>query len=58
VSLEGRLPGRTPGACEVWRYRASGDLFLQIEKWPDGLVFLAGESVHKGMLEVLPGSGS
>ncbi|MDX2020136.1 MAG: DUF4178 domain-containing protein [Deltaproteobacteria bacterium] len=58
VVVDGRVPERTSGSCEVWRYRAAGDLFLQIEKWPDRVVVLAGESVHKGMIDVLPGSSS
>lgn len=58
VALEGRVPGRTTGACELWRYRAAGDVFLQIERWPDRVVVLAGESIHKGMIDVLPGSGT
>ena len=56
VAVEGRAPARSTGSCEVWRYRAAGDEFLQIERWPDRTVVLAGESVHKGMLDVLPGS--
>jgi hypothetical protein len=54
VVVSGRTPGRTSGTCELWRYRAAGDFFLQIEAWPDGLVVLAGPSAHRGMLEVLP----
>ncbi len=56
VAVDGRAPGRSNGNCEVWRYRAAGDVFLQIERWPDRVVALAGESVHKGMIDVLPGS--
>ena len=56
VAIEGRVPGRSTGTCEVWRYRAAGDEFLQFERWPDQTLVLAGESVHKGMLDVLPGS--
>lgn len=58
VAVDGRVPGRSSGTCEMWRYRAAGDLFIQIEKWPDRVVVLAGESVHKGMIDVLPGSDS
>ncbi|MDZ4694124.1 MAG: DUF4178 domain-containing protein [Deltaproteobacteria bacterium] len=54
VSITGKCPGRDAGACEVWRFRAAGDLFLQVEKWPDKVVALAGESIHKGMIDVLP----
>lgn len=54
VTLSGRVPGRTAGNIEVWRYRAGGDVYLQIERWPEGVVVLVGESVHKGMVDVLP----
>jgi hypothetical protein len=54
VEVAGRVPDRTAGSCEVWRYRAAGDHFIQIERWPDRTVTLVGESVHKDMLEVLP----
>ncbi len=56
VEMTGNVPDRTPGPCDVWRYRAAGDLFLQIEKWPDRLIVLAGESVHKAMIDILPGT--
>ena len=54
VATTGRTPGRISGSCEVWRYRAAGDTFIQIEAWPDGLVVLAGPSAHQGMLQILP----
>lgn len=54
--ITGAVAGRTAGPCEIWRYRAAGDLFLQIERWPDRVVTLAGESVHKNMVDVLPGN--
>jgi hypothetical protein len=54
VATSGRTPGRLSGTCEVWRYRAAGDTFIQIEAWPDGLVVLAGPSAHQGMLQILP----
>jgi hypothetical protein len=54
VEMAGRIPDRTGASCELWRYRAAGDRYLQIERWPDRTVTLAGESVHKDMLEVLP----
>ncbi len=38
--------------CALWRYRAAGDRFLQIEQWPDRLRMLAGASVHPNMLEI------
>jgi hypothetical protein len=55
VDVSGKVPGRTAGAFEVWRYRAAGDLFLQIELTSTGRLVLYGESVHKGMIDVLPG---
>jgi hypothetical protein len=54
VEVAGKVPERLAGACEVWRYRAAGDVFLQIERWPDRTVTLSGESVHKDMVDVLP----
>lgn len=56
VEVAGKVPDRFAGTCELWRYRAAGDLFVQIERWPDRAVALAGESVHKQMVDVLPGS--
>jgi hypothetical protein len=55
VELAGSVPERTGGATEVWRYRAAGDLYLQIEEGGGRAFMLAGESVHRGMLDVLPG---
>ncbi len=43
-----------PRPCTLWRYRAAGDQFLQIEHWPDRVRTLAGASVHLGMLEMRP----
>jgi hypothetical protein len=54
VEVAGRVPDRVAGTCDLWRFRAAGDLFLQIEKWPDRTVTLHGESVHKDMIDVLP----
>jgi hypothetical protein len=54
VEVAGKVPDRLAGGCEVWRYRAAGDVFLQIERWSDRTVILAGESVHKDMVDVLP----
>jgi hypothetical protein len=54
VELEGTAPNRVAGTCELWRYRAAGDVFLQLEKWPSLTVALAGESVHKDMVEIFP----
>ena len=55
VEIAGSVPERTPGSVEVWRYRAAGDLFLQIEEGGGRVFMLAGESVHRGMIDVLPG---
>ena len=54
VDVDGSVPDRAAGSCEVWRYRAAGDLFLQIEKWSGKTVTLAGESVHKDMVQIFP----
>ena len=41
VDVEGSVSDRAAGSCELWRYRAAGDLFLQIEKW-------SGKNRHPG----------
>ena len=55
VEIAGRVPERAPGSIDVWRYRAAGDLFIQIEEGAGRVFMLAGESVHRGMIDVLPG---
>ncbi|HEY5282063.1 MAG TPA: DUF4178 domain-containing protein [Polyangia bacterium] len=40
--------------CKLWRYRAAGDQFLQIEQWPEKVRMFAGASVHVDMLEIRP----
>lgn len=55
VEVSGKLPGFAAGSWDVWRYRAAGDLFVQVEARPSGTKVLYGESVHKGMIDVLPG---
>jgi len=55
LSVAGIVAGRTEPSTDVWRYRAAGDLYLQIETSPNGHIALYGESVHKGMIDVLPG---
>jgi hypothetical protein len=54
VEVVGQAPDCAAGSCELWRYRGGGDVFLQIEKWPTATVVLAGESVHKDMVEIFP----
>jgi Domain of unknown function (DUF4178) len=54
VEVAGRVPDRVAGSCELWRFRAAGDLYLQVERWPDRTVILHGESVHRSMIDVLP----
>jgi hypothetical protein len=54
VEVAGKVPDRQAGTCDIWRYRAAGDEFLQIERWADHTVTLSGESVHKDMVDVLP----
>jgi hypothetical protein len=55
IELAGDVPERAPGSTDVWRYRAAGDLYLQIEEGAGRVFMLAGESVHRGMIDVLPG---
>ena len=54
VTIDGAVDGRSAGPCEIWRYRAGGDVYLQIEKWPSRTVTLHGESVHKDMVTFFP----
>jgi Domain of unknown function (DUF4178) len=54
VDVDGSVPDRPGGACELWRYRAAGDQFLQIEKWAGKTVTLAGDSIHKDMVQIFP----
>jgi hypothetical protein len=53
VELAGDVPERAAGPTEVWRYRAAGDLYLQIEEGGGRVFMLAGESVHRGMIDIL-----
>jgi hypothetical protein len=55
IGVAGQVPERTSGSLMVWRYRAAGDLYLQLEEGMGRVAMLAGESVHSGMIEVLPG---
>src|SRR4029077_6532860 len=55
IEIAGRVPERSAGSADVWRYRAAGDLFLQIEEGGGRGFMLAGGSVSPGMLRVAPG---
>lgn len=55
VEIQGQVPGQSAGPRDVWRYRAAGDVFLQVESRAGTALVLHGESVHKGMIDVLPG---
>jgi len=55
VEVAGTVPDRSPGTIQLWRYHAAGDLFLQIDAGPSEVWMGAGESVHRGMIEILPG---
>ena len=55
VEVSGLLPDRSAGSVQLWRYHAAGDLVLHIESGPSGIWTAAGESVHRGMIDILPG---
>jgi hypothetical protein len=54
VAIAGSVPGCAPGGCTLWRYRAAGGRFLQIEAWPNTVRMLEGASVHRSMIEIRP----
>jgi hypothetical protein len=54
VAVTGSVSGRAPGPCALWRYRAAGDRWLQIEAWPDAIRMLDGATVHRSMIEIRP----
>jgi hypothetical protein len=54
VDTTGNVPERGDGPVQLWRFRAAGDLTLQIEEGGGRVFMLAGESVHRGMVEHLP----
>jgi hypothetical protein len=54
VTIAGQAPGFETGTCELWRYRAAGDRFLQIESWPQTVRMFEGTSVHRSMLDIRP----
>lgn len=55
IEIDGVIPERTAGTLQVWRYRAAGDLCLQIEEGYGRVFMMAGESVPRGMIDHLPG---
>ena len=55
LEIEGAVPEHGPGPLQMWRYRAAGDLYLQIEEGNGRVFMLAGESVPRGMVDHLPG---
>ena len=55
IEIDGVVPEHTAGALQVWRYRAAGDRYLQIEEGGGRLFMMAGESVPRGMVDHLPG---
>jgi len=55
VEAVGNVGDRAAGTRDVWRYRAAGDVFVQIEAASPKPLVLYGESAHKGMIELLPG---
>lgn len=54
VTVTGEVPGADGSRCTLWRYRAAGDRYLQIEAWPNHVRMLAGATVHESMIEVRP----
>ena len=54
VEVDGVVPDHTGGPLQVWRYRAAGDRYLQIEEGSGRLFMMAGESVPRGMIDHLP----
>lgn len=55
IDTTGNVPERNDGPVQLWRYRAAGDLTLQIEEGGGRVFMMAGETVHRGMVEHLPG---
>ena len=55
IELDGVVPDHSAGALQVWRYRAAGDRYLQIEEGHGRVFMMAGESVPRGMIDHLPG---
>ena len=55
LAVSGLAPERTPGPAQIWSYRTAGDRHLQIEEQDGRLFMLAGQTVHRGMIDLLPG---
>jgi hypothetical protein len=55
VEIAGGVPEHSAGTAQVWRYHAAGDMALHIESSSAGTWTAAGESVHRGMVDILPG---
>jgi hypothetical protein len=55
LEVSGAVPERAAGSAQLWRYRTAGDRVLQIEEDHGRLFMLAGQSVHRGMIDLLPG---
>jgi hypothetical protein len=55
LEVSGAVPERPNGATRLWRYRSAGDLYLQIEEQDGRVLMSAGEAMHRGMIDVLPG---
>ena len=54
IEIDGAVPEHVAGALQVWRYRAAGDRYLQIEEGNGRLFMLAGVSTPRGMIDHLP----
>ncbi|HEY6476547.1 MAG TPA: DUF4178 domain-containing protein [Polyangia bacterium] len=54
IEIEGVVPEHTTGPVQVWRYRAAGDLHLQIEEGSGRVFMMAGEAVPRGIIDHLP----
>jgi hypothetical protein len=54
VCNEGDAISKTPWTVWIWRYRAAGDEYLQIERNEAGIRMFAGPSVHRSMIEARP----
>jgi hypothetical protein len=54
VRCEGDASPKTPLTVWLWRYRAAGDEYLQIEQNEANIRMFAGPSVHQSMIEARP----